>query len=79
VRFAVTDRGVGIPPEELDRVFERFHRVERGASRLTYGHGLGLYIARKIVELQGGRIWAESTVGEGSTVLLELPAAPEDA
>lgn len=79
VRFAVSDRGVGIPPEEIERVFERFHRVERGAARVTYGHGLGLYIARKLVELHGGRIWAESTMGEGSTVFFELPAAPEEA
>jgi signal transduction histidine kinase len=78
VLFSVTDRGVGIPPGELDRIFERFHRVERGDARETYGHGLGLYIARRIIEAHGGWIRAESTPGEGSTFLFTLPAAPEE-
>jgi len=79
VLFAVTDQGSGIPPEALERVFERFTRLEQGDARETYGHGLGLYIARKIVEAHGGRIWAESPPGRGATFLFTLPAAPEDA
>lgn len=79
VLFAVSDHGSGIPPEELERIFERFHRVERGDDRATYGHGLGLYIARRLVEGHGGRMWAESRPGEGSTFLFTLPpAAVED-
>ncbi len=78
VLFSVADHGVGIPPDEVGRVFERFYRVERGDARETYGHGLGLYIARKIVEAHGGRIWAESRPGAGATFLFTLPAAPEE-
>lgn len=78
VLFSVTDQGVGIPADELPRVFERFHRVERHDARETYGHGLGLYIARMIIEGHGGRIWAQSRPGAGSTFLFTLPAAPEE-
>ncbi|MCB0215349.1 MAG: PAS domain S-box protein [Caldilineae bacterium] len=78
VLFTVADRGMGIPPDELQRIFERFHRVERHDARETYGHGLGLYIARKIVEAHGGRIWVESTPGIGSTFMFTLPRAPEE-
>jgi signal transduction histidine kinase len=78
VLFSVADHGAGIPAEEVGRVFERFYRVERGDARETYGHGLGLYIARKIVEAHGGRIWAESRPGAGATFLFTLPAAPEE-
>lgn len=78
VLFSVADRGVGIPAEELPRIFERFHRVERHDARETYGHGLGLYIARMIIEGHGGRIWVQSTPGAGSTFLFTLPAAPEE-
>lgn len=76
--FSVTNQGVGIPAEEVDRIFERFHRVERHDARETYGHGLGLYIARKIVEAHGGRIWVETTPGAGATFLFTLPRAPEE-
>lgn len=78
VLLSVTDQGAGIPEDELERVFERFHRVERGDARETYGHGLGLHIARRIVELHGGRIWVESTLGDGATFWFTLPAAPEE-
>ncbi|GEM_PF-3994108 len=78
VLFSVADRGVGIPAEELPRIFERFHRVERHDARETYGHGLGLYIARMVIEGHGGRIWVQSTPGAGSTFLFTLPAAPEE-
>ncbi len=78
VLFAVADQGAGIPPGELDHVFERFHRVERGDARATYGHGLGLYIARRLVEAHGGRMWVESPTGAGATFLWTLPKAPEE-
>ena len=78
VVFSVIDRGAGIPRAEIQRIFERFHRVERHDAKETYGHGLGLYIARKIVEAHGGSIWVESEPGQGSTFLFTLPQAPEE-
>jgi len=54
-------------------VFDWFYRVERGDARETYGYGLGLYIARRLVELMGGRIWVESQVGKGSCFSFALP------
>lgn len=71
VRFAVRDTGVGIPADELLRIFERFYRVDR--SRSGGGTGLGLSIARHIVEAHGGRIWAESEEGRGSTFYFTIP------
>jgi signal transduction histidine kinase len=78
VQFAITDHGIGIPPEERERIFDRFHRVERGDARETYGHGLGLYIARQIIEAHGGTLAVDSRQGEGSTFVFRLPAAPEE-
>ena len=71
--IAVSDDGPGIPPEQLERVFERFHRIDEGRARERGGTGLGLPIARAIVEAHGGRIWAESAPGAGTTITLELP------
>ncbi len=73
--ISVTDRGIGIPERERERIFEKFYRVERGDARETYGHGLGLYISKKLVEAHGGRIWVESKLGEGSTFSFTLPLA----
>ncbi|MFL5307051.1 MAG: sensor histidine kinase [Polyangia bacterium] len=73
LRFAVRDTGVGIPPEHLDTVFERFRQVDRGDRR---GVGLGLYISKCIVQGHGGRIWAESGPDQGSTFWFTLPIAP---
>jgi signal transduction histidine kinase len=72
VRFAVVDTGPGIPPEQLPHVFGQFWQGKRGDTR---GIGLGLAIARGIVEAHGGRIWVESQVGAGSTFYFTLPAA----
>ncbi len=69
----VIDAGVGIPEDQLDRVFERFYRVELKGGRRVPGTGLGLAIARHIVELHGGRIWAESAPGGGSIFSVRLP------
>ena len=71
--IAVSDDGPGIPPEHLERVFERFHRVDDSRAREHGGTGLGLAIARAIVEAHGGRIRAESRTGGGTTITLELP------
>lgn len=72
IRFAVQDTGIGIPEDDLPRIFERFYQVDR--SRTGSGTGLGLSIARHIVEAHGGRIWAESVEGEGSTFFFTIPA-----
>lgn len=71
VVFAVKDTGVGIPEEELPRIFERFYKADR--SRSGGGTGLGLSIARHTIEAHGGRIWAESEPGKGSTFFFTLP------
>jgi signal transduction histidine kinase len=71
--LSVRDEGVGIAPENLDRIFERFER----AVTTNSGLGLGLYITRQIVELHHGKISASSTLGKGSTFIIELPHTPE--
>lgn len=70
LRFSVRDTGLGIPADKLEAIFERFVQVQEGDRR---GHGLGLYISRCIVHGHGGRIWAESELGRGSTVTFALP------
>ena len=72
----VKDTGVGIPPEDLSQLFERFYRVDKNRSRATGGSGLGLAISRQIVEMHGGDISVESEVGVGSTFRVRLPKAP---
>ncbi|MFL7871284.1 MAG: sensor histidine kinase [Anaerolineales bacterium] len=73
VRFAVRDSGVGIPADDVPRIFERFYRVDR--SRAGGGTGLGLSISRHLIESHGGQIWAESREGEGSTFYFTLQNA----
>lgn len=72
VRFAVRDTGIGIPAEDVPRIFERFYRVDK--SRTGSGTGLGLSIAKHIVETHKGRIWVESIEGKGSTFYFTVPA-----
>jgi PAS domain S-box-containing protein len=74
--FRVADEGRGIPHEKLETVFERFHQVDASDSREKGGTGLGLAICRSIVQAHGGRIWAESRVGSGSTFHVSLPLQP---
>jgi PAS domain S-box-containing protein len=71
----VRDFGLGIPPEALERVFDRYTRVESASHQYIQGTGLGLPIVRQVVELHGGRVWAESEVGCGSTFHVVLPVA----
>lgn len=73
VVLSVADQGVGIAPEHLNRLFEKFFRVESGLGRHVVGSGLGLPIAQTIVESHGGRIWAESQLGQGTTLYFTLP------
>jgi two-component system OmpR family sensor kinase len=71
--FAVSDDGTGIEPDQLGRIFDRFHRTDEGRSRAEGGSGLGLAIARAIVEAHGGSITAESPTGEGATFRFSIP------
>jgi signal transduction histidine kinase/CheY-like chemotaxis protein len=72
-RLSVRDHGIGIPPDDLPRLFERYHRGSNVDDRRFSGLGLGLYICRGIVEQHGGRIWATSLPGQGTTFHVELP------
>jgi signal transduction histidine kinase len=76
VRFDVVDNGRGIPSDQLERVFDRFLQVDASDSRVHGGTGLGLAISRHIVDQHGGRIWAESELGKGSTFSFGIPADP---
>ena len=73
VQFYIKDTGAGIPPEDVEHLFQKFYRVDSTATRTIGGSGLGLFICKKIVELYNGRIWAESEVGKGSTFFINLP------
>ncbi len=75
IKILVEDTGSGIPENELPKVFERFYRVEKTRSRDFGGIGLGLSIARKVVESHGGTIWIESNISEGTKVFFTLPRA----
>ncbi|MEU4605361.1 ATP-binding protein [Kribbella sp. NPDC023972] len=77
VLFTVSDEGRGIPADQLEAVFGRFVQIDSADTRDQGGTGLGLAICRGIVELHGGRIWAESTPGRGATFKVMLPAAPD--
>ncbi|CAF0695927.1 sensor histidine kinase [Candidatus Methylacidithermus pantelleriae] len=76
VEIFVADQGPGIPPEHLPRIFERFYRVEPSRNRELGGTGLGLAIVKHLVALHGGRVWAESQVGQGTTIRMLLPLCP---
>lgn len=73
IEIAVRDNGPGIPAADLPHIFERFYRVDKGRSRETGGTGLGLSIVKHIVQLHGGRVWAESEMEQGTSILIRLP------
>ncbi len=77
IRFAVKDTGVGIPPDDLDRIFDEFEQIDTSLSRQYGGVGLGLTLTKRLVELHGGTISVESTLGKGSTFYFTLPVAKE--
>jgi signal transduction histidine kinase/DNA-binding response OmpR family regulator len=74
LRFSVSDSGIGIPPDKLDTIFERFTQVDSSTTRRYGGTGLGLTISKRLVELMGGRIWVESHMGHGTTFSFTLRA-----
>jgi len=73
VCIAVTDDGPGIPPDDVERIFERFYRGSSNVEKRFPGLGIGLYIAHQIIGHYGGRIWVESVEGQGSTFSFSLP------
>ena len=75
VRFRVTDEGLGVPPAEQDRIFEKFFRLDPNLTRGVGGTGLGLYISRELVTRMNGRIWLDSDGRAGSSFFVELPIA----
>ncbi len=80
VTLWVKDAGIGIPPQEIDNIWEEFRQGTSGRKKGRAGSGLGLAISRKLLNLMGGRIWAESTLGQGSTFYFTLPVyVPEQA
>jgi signal transduction histidine kinase len=71
--LSVKDQGMGIAPEYQARIFDRFYRIDGSDAQSVYGQGLGLYIAKRLVEAMGGEIWVESEVGKGSQFAFTLP------
>ncbi|HYG35124.1 MAG TPA: ATP-binding protein, partial [Clostridia bacterium] len=76
IEVLVEDDGPGIPPESIERVFERFYRVDKARSREQGGTGLGLSIVKHIVQSHGGRVWAKSEPGRGASLFCTLPQNP---
>jgi two-component system sensor histidine kinase VicK len=79
IQVSVADTGIGIPPEDQPKLFDRFIRVRNAILTGSSGAGLGLYITRSLVELHGGRIWFVSEPGQGSTFYVTFPTADRPA
>jgi two-component system phosphate regulon sensor histidine kinase PhoR len=77
IQLSVEDNGIGIPKEDLSRIFERFYRVDKGRSKELGGTGLGLSIVKHLVQAHGGRVWVESQPGKGSIFYFTLPKRRE--
>ncbi len=72
LQVSITDEGIGIPKNDLEKIFERFYRVP-GIPSTYSGTGIGLFICSKVIKWHGGKIWAESTRGKGSTFYFTIP------
>ena len=77
VEVVITDTGIGIPPQDMSKVFSKFFRAENVLRRETEGSGLGLYITKNIIDRHGGTIWAESVIDRGTTFHFTLPTDPK--
>ena len=77
VEIQVADQGPGVAPEDCERIFEKFYRGKHGATLAVRGTGLGLAVARQLVEAHGGQIGVRSSLGHGSTFWVRLPIAPQ--
>ena len=78
VLISVRDSGIGFKPEDMERIFTPFERAGEDANKNIEGTGLGLSMVKRLVELHGGRVWAESAPGEGSVFHFTLPAEQEN-
>jgi len=76
IEVTVQDQGIGIPQDQIDKVFDRFHRVEDSDVRQAGGTGIGLYLVKHLVESHGGMVWVESVLAEGSKFIFTIPKAP---
>ena len=79
VRIDVSDRGIGISPEDQEQLFTKFFRADNSSTREVSGSGLGLYITKHLIEAHGGRIWASSQIGQGTTFSIIWPKAGQEA
>jgi K+-sensing histidine kinase KdpD len=77
ITVAVLDGGPGIPSQDLERIFDKFYRIDSSDAQAAYGYGLGLYVCRRLIEAQGGRIWAENHTGGGAIFSFSLPVWQE--
>ena len=78
VVLSVEDEGQGIPPEDLDEIFDRFYQIDTRDERRMGATGLGLPLVKEIAKAHGGRVWVESSLGEGSTFFLTIPLDAAD-
>ncbi|SFJ22334.1 MULTISPECIES: cell wall metabolism sensor histidine kinase WalK [unclassified Bacillus (in: firmicutes)] len=78
LEISISDQGVGIPKENVDKIFERFYRVDKARSRKLGGTGLGLAIAKEMIQAHGGSIWAKSEEGKGTTIYFMLPMEKDE-
>jgi hypothetical protein len=77
ILIAVSDEGIGIPPDQQEKLFRKFSRVATGEGQHITGAGLGLWICREVVEAHGGKIWIESEMGKGTTFKMTLNRAQQ--
>ena len=77
IQVAVSDTGIGIKPEDMDKIFEAFRQVDASYARHYEGTGLGLTLTKRLIELHGGKIWVISDFGKGSTFTFTLPLKPK--